>query len=383
MTPLIDGEPAFERICQAVADARRSVWVTVPFLHREFVLPRGMGSFLSLLDRAAGRGLDARVIFGRPSPDIEPFVHDTFGGTVFDHALLRQGGMRFSARWDGAPGFGVQHQKSWVVDAGTPTELAFIGGINLKPEAVGRPGHAAGGMSHDVYAEIAGPAAADVHANFVQRWNGATERLRADGRWGDRSADELAAPTGAAPERGEAQVQIQRTIPAGMYGIAGGERSILEQYLAAIDAAGQTIYIENQSLVAPSVLARLRAAAGRGVEITMVVPGTPERAVRHARRSPAYDGMFADLAALGDADGFSLSGLAVEGRPVRVHSKVMVVDDEWATIGSCNLRENSLATQTEMNASVWDPAMAAALRRDLLAEHEPLRFRLDPAAYGR
>jgi cardiolipin synthase A/B len=47
----------------------------------------------------------------------------------------------------------------------------------------------------------------------------------------------------------------------------------------------------------------------------------------------------------------------------------MLVDDEWATIGSCNLYSNSLSGHTEMNASMWDVAVVRPLRCALLAEH--------------
>ena len=95
----------------------------------------------------------------------------------------------------------------------------------------------------------------------------------------------------------------------------------------------------------------------------------------------------------------------------------MLVDDAWATIGSCNLHQNSLTGHSEMNASIWDPAVVRALRCELLAEHlgrdtagiddrtalrlyreiarqnrrrrdandfnwQGLAFRLDPATYG-
>jgi cardiolipin synthase A/B len=47
----------------------------------------------------------------------------------------------------------------------------------------------------------------------------------------------------------------------------------------------------------------------------------------------------------------------------------MLVDDAWATIGSCNLHSNSLSGHTEMNASIWDAAVVQPLRCALLAEH--------------
>jgi len=47
----------------------------------------------------------------------------------------------------------------------------------------------------------------------------------------------------------------------------------------------------------------------------------------------------------------------------------MLVDDAWATIGSCNLHAPSLFSNTEMNATFWDPNVVRALRCELLAEH--------------
>src|SRR5690349_21297404 len=67
--PLIDGEPAFRRICEAVESAQHSVWVTVAFIRDGFRMPDGRGSFFDVLDRAAARGIDVRVIFWRPNPE--------------------------------------------------------------------------------------------------------------------------------------------------------------------------------------------------------------------------------------------------------------------------------------------------------------------------
>ena len=47
----------------------------------------------------------------------------------------------------------------------------------------------------------------------------------------------------------------------------------------------------------------------------------------------------------------------------------MVIDDAWATIGSCNLHAGSLMGHTEMNAAIWDATVARGLRVALLAEH--------------
>src|SRR5436190_1505164 len=120
--PLVDGEPAFRRIAAAVEAARASVWVTVAFVERDLVLPGARGA-------------------------------------------------RFLARWDHLPHY-CHHQKSWLIDAGRPGEVAFVGGINLDHGSLVAPGHppVGGGRSdediyaniHDLYLELSGPAATDV-----------------------------------------------------------------------------------------------------------------------------------------------------------------------------------------------------------------------------
>jgi phosphatidylserine/phosphatidylglycerophosphate/cardiolipin synthase-like enzyme len=80
------------------------------------------------------------------------------------------------------------------------------------------------------------------------------------------------------------------------------------------------------------------------------------------------------LAALGRQERFTLAGVAVpqsDGTQnnIYVHDKIMLVDDAFATIGSCNIRARSFFDHTEMNASIYDPMVVRALRRELFAEH--------------
>jgi phosphatidylserine/phosphatidylglycerophosphate/cardiolipin synthase-like enzyme len=63
--PLVDGEPSFRRVCEAIDAARHSVWVTFTFLTPDVQMPDGRGSFFDVLDRSAARGLDVRVITAR------------------------------------------------------------------------------------------------------------------------------------------------------------------------------------------------------------------------------------------------------------------------------------------------------------------------------
>jgi cardiolipin synthase len=382
--PLVDSGPAFRRICAAIETARHSVWLTVTFMAPDFQMPDGKGTVLDVLDRAVERGLDVRVIFWRPNPESSGYGQ-AFPGSQAEREMLGARGSRFRVRWDRAPGAYCQHQKSWLIDAGDSCETAFIGGINLTYRTF-EPGHRGEGHRHDIYVEVTGPSASDVHHNFVQRWNEASERHADDGVWGHNGNDALAFPTRLSNPSGESLVQIQRNVPAGRYSdgrpspegrafdIASGERSVLEQYTCAIDAARRSIYIENQALPVPDIAARLEAALKRGVDVVILAPAEPEHYVRDARKDPARKGFFDQIEALGRYDGFALVGIAgPDGQGGRsniyVHAKIMLVDDAWATMGSCNLHSASLFGNTEMNATFWDPKVVRALRCLLLSEH--------------
>ncbi|MDD9942901.1 MAG: phosphatidylserine/phosphatidylglycerophosphate/cardiolipin synthase family protein [Myxococcales bacterium] len=387
--PLVDGGPAFRRICEAVEGAQRSVYVTVAFHQRDFEMPGGHGSFFDVLDRAKARGVDVRVIFWRHPvyEQMDPGAH--FSGTEEERAWLQARGSCFLARWDQADTKYCQHQKSWLVDAGTEGEVAFVGGINLDNGSVAEPGHPAraGGNTHDVYVELHGPAATDVHHNFVQRWNCASDRSEPGGVWPDHDAqDELSFPRAPSAVRGSAVVQVQRTVRKGLYedgtaapgaepfAIHEGEYSVVDQYLRAIEAAKRSIYIEDQAIGAPAIVDALHGALERDVAVVFLVPATPNQQLAEARKQARSKRFFDSVAALGRHDHFALVGLAArhdggEFQHVYVHAKIALVDDAWCTIGSANIGNRSFYGDTELNASFWHAPTVRALRRELLQEH--------------
>ena len=40
--------------------------------------------------------------------------------------------------------------------------------------------------------------------------------------------------------------------------------------------------------------------------------------------------------------------------PIDLHAKLMIVDDEWYTIGSCNIHDRGFKSDGELNISVHD-----------------------------
>lgn len=372
--PMVGADTFFLRVCDAVDAARHSVWVTVAFWDRNFLFPEGRGGLLDVLGRAVARGVDVRLLIWRPNPEANHYPI-MFGGTAEHRDMLHQCNTRVKIRWDRAIGRHCQHQKSWMVDAGFPSETAFVGGANLTARSYSH--------HHDIYLEVTGPSATDVHHNFAQRWNEASERTAEDGNWNCDAADRVPFPAVASAPQGTSKVQVQRMLHVGRYfdgyrtpdgqpfDAARGERSIAEQYVRAIDAARRTIYLENQAIPIMEIAAPLARALERGVDVVLLVPAKPEAYVFAARNDPAERPRFEGVELLGRYSNFLLAGIA--GRdardpdPLYVHAKTMLVDDVWATIGSCNLHAFSLMGHCEMNASIWDEAVARDLRQRLVS----------------
>ena len=375
--PLVDGASAFDRIATAVEAATTSVMVCVAFLETDAMFPGGRGTFFDLMDGAASRGVDVRVLFWHPEGH-GVGAEDTFPGTESSERLLGSRSTSWQARWD-AVGSQCQHQKAWLVDAGTDAEVAFVGGINIARGSMAGSDHAESDPElgftrgerysnvHDVHCLVRGPVATDVHENFVMRWNGASERGRRHGSWPHGRTEDLAEPSGRSPEVGSTTAQIQRSVLPGLYdALPDGENSVREQYLSAIAGARDYVYIEDQILLSRVVLVALRDALERGVLVMASVPGDPMPELAAARAHPGIAAAYDALAALGAYEGFCLSAPCTRREwgyeEVYVHAKTAVVDDRWATIGSTNLVFSSFQGDTEMNISFWDAEVARAFR---------------------
>jgi cardiolipin synthase A/B len=246
------------------------------------------------------------------------------------------------------------------------------------------PGHFGEGQNHDLYIELIGPAVSDVHHNFVQRWNEASERFTNDGCWGVQANHDLEFPRRLLLEQGDAVVQIQRTIHTGRYtngqapingqpfDISFGEKTNFVQYCALIHSAQHCIYIENQCLELLEIVEALLEALKRGVEVVLLMPAVPD--LLPTDLSPERQAFLERRAALGAYDHFTLAGIAGLGadncrKPVWIHSKLMLVDGIWATVGSANLHRYSMFGNGELNATIFSRESVLEFRVALFKEH--------------
>jgi len=173
---------------------------------------------------------------------------------------------------------------------------------------------------------------------------------------------------------GNVEAQIVSTIPEHHYaGAWSGSFRILEAYLRAIRAAQRFIYLENQFLWSPEIVAALRDK--------LLHPPSPEfRLVMllPSRANSGEDDTQGQLGVLAQADEQGKHFLActifarsagVTSVPVYVHAKVGIVDDEWLMVGSANLNDRSLFNDTEVGVVTCDAALARAARIRLWSEH--------------
>jgi len=130
----------------------------------------------------------------------------------------------------------------------------------------------------------------------------------------------------------------------------GGNGNLRVMFLLAIAAASRRILIANAYFVPDqTIVDMLVAARRRGVDVEIIVPGPilDAQVVRRASRlmwGPMLD-----------------AGVKIfEYQPTMYHTKVMVVDDIWCSVGSTNFDDRSFRLNQEANLNVYDSAFGAA-----------------------
>ncbi len=354
----VDGAEALPQIASAISAARSQVWVAGWFFSPGFRLGEGEGSTLRGLLAEAAERVEVRVLAwaGSPLPLFRPDRGDV---RAMREELTR--GTRIACALDSRERpLHCHHEKLVIIDG----RIAFVGGIDLTSYSGNRrdlsrhPPRGEIGW-HDASSRLEGPAAGDVAAHFAMRWREVAGQ-----------ALELAGPSRAA---GEVELQVVRTVPERIYdALPRGDFRILESYLRALRSAQRLIYLENQFLWSPEIVAvladKLRRPPVDEFRLVVLLPVKANNGAEDTR---------GQIAVLAQADGGAGRFLACtlhqigtsDPKPVYVHAKIGIVDDCWLTLGSANLNEHSLFNDTEMNVVCRDPQIARRVRLRLWAEH--------------
>ena len=300
---------------------------------------------------------------------------------------------------------GSHHQKLVVIrHRDDPTrDIAYVGGIDLchsrRDDIEHRGDPQPFPMAeeygdtppwHDVQAAIEGPAVHDVETVFRERWEdpaplsrSPVNVVRDKMRGIDLTPDPLPeqAPPPPPVPGGTHAVQLLRTYPnlrgRPDYPFApGGERSVARGYSKALKRARELVYIEDQYLWGHHVGDVFTEALRDNdqLRVIAVLPRFPD--LSGSSRTPELLGRRRAMLEMMRAAPGRVAVYGIEnheGTPVYVHSKVCVIDDTWATIGSDNFNRRSWTHDSELSAVVVDEAGAAGyarrLRLTLAAEH--------------
>ncbi|HET6875978.1 MAG TPA: phospholipase D-like domain-containing protein [Jatrophihabitans sp.] len=429
--PLVDGERYFAELDVALKDLGRGDSVLIAGLELDTDLDlcgrrAGDPGYQPLGDRllrAAATGARVRVLLAGkvsaqrvPVPALKGFRDNVTtahrlqslrpDGWPADAAPPLQG--RVLVDWSGRM-LGSHHQKVAVVDRGGEL-TAFVGGIDLvanRWDAVPHDRLRLRGRRwgwHDAAVRLRGPAATQVHRALTQRWREAS--TLPSRRYLDRSGHLVPMnPHPAAPALPPPAEQL----PAGRPGTAvrvlrsmgprkidspfpwrraawdhlpaGGYQEIHETLTCALRAARSYVYIEDQYLGEETggdrrfeLYTDLRDAAARGVKVILVGSGTRDPDDPGFRPVPINRVVNADLRhKILDRLDEPARARVVVYRIWRatVHSKLVLIDDRFACIGSANMFSRSMAgVDCELaTAVVSDSTLVRDLRVQVWAEH--------------
>lgn len=315
---LKDGDVFFPRMLAAIDAARRYVMLEMYLFESGRVAER----FISALVGAARRGVMVHVLLDH---------FGSLGLTRHDRLRLSQAGIatlfynpvHFGKLFNN---FARDHRKLLLVD-GT---IAFVGGVGITDDfdPVERPAK----RWRETMVEMQGPVVADWQALFVSLWN--------------QHADAPMVPLVPAPPLFEHGARARVTLSAGPL-----QQETRRMLLRNLRHATQRAWLSTAYFLPGwSVLRALRAAARRGVDVRLLLPGpvTDHPGVRQAGRR-----YYARLLR---------NGVRIfEYQPRVLHSKVSLCDRR-TTIGSSNHDRWSHRWNLEANLLVEDAAFVDQVR---------------------
>jgi cardiolipin synthase len=219
------------------------------------------------------------------------------------------------------------HRRILVIDG----RIGFTGGYGISDDWLG-DGHTPNHW-RDTNVRVEGPAVKDLQAAFTDSWLETTGNILGGGEFFPRLE-----------AKGHVSLQFVKSSPVG-----GSFQNYL-LYLLSIVSAKKSILITNPYFIPDDRMTQaLLDAAARKVRVTVLVPGKIDFKITYRASRRHYGRML-------------LGGIQIyEYSPALLHSKTMVVDGVWATIGSTNFDNRSFALNEELNLTLYDRPLAQSL----------------------
>jgi cardiolipin synthase len=329
---LYDGEQAYPAMLEAIDSASSHVYLSTYI----FQTNRSGLAFIDALARANERGVDVRVVVDG--------IGDHYSRPAASRLLARRGVnvQRFMPPRLIPPAIHINlrnHRKILVADG----RVAFTGGMNIGDR------HLADELENpdrvvDVHFRLRGPVVGQLQQIFLDTW-AFMKRSPVD----NAPSDDRAA--------GEARC---RTL------VDGPDEDldkILNVLVAAVASAREQVAIMTPYFVPPrELVGALKAAALRGVDVAVVIPGFNNLPFVHwATRHMLWE--------------LLQRGVRIYAHPPPfVHSKLLMVDRHYVQIGSSNMDPRSLRLNFELQVEIYDRDFAAVIdahfQDNLMRAHE-------------
>ncbi len=325
---LADGLDDYRKLMELIEGAKESIHITTFILSKDDVGRR----IIEALARKAAQGVKVRLL-------LDALGSFRSGGSFVD-PLREAGGkvgkfmpmLPFHRRWSANL---RNHRKMYIFDE----RLAIIGGRNLGEEYMG-PKEDARRWS-DFAVTVEGPAVFTLNEVFAADWSFATDEPR-DEILSRKSASEFSAG-------GDVTVQTVASgpdVPSDMF---------YEVLVSAIFQAKKRVWVVTPYFVPDETLLRiLMILAHLGRDVRLIVPYTSNQVLVDLARRYALR----ELANAG--------GKVLMYGPKMLHTKLLLIDDEIASVGSANMDMRSLYLNYEIALFMYDAKVAREIELHIL-----------------
>jgi len=228
------------------------------------------------------------------------------------------------------------HRKILVIDG----ETAFVGGLNFADRY--RDGVPGIGPWRDTHLKVTGGGATALHIIFMADWYFVSKEILK----GEKYFKPFETGNGKL-------VQMTSSGPDSDW------ESISQAYFSAIATATEYVYISTPYLMPTSdIITALKTSALGGIDVRIIVPGLSD-AITPKWGTNSY---IEELLESGVKVFFYQAGFT--------HSKIIVCDGVFSSVGTANLDFRSLETNFEVNAMIYDEETAQTLCRHFLEDQK-------------
>lgn len=317
-----DGSDKFEALINDIQHAKNHIHIQ----YYIFKLDNLGQRIVNALIKKAKQGVKVRVLFdemgsrGVRKRHFKELIEAGGEVEVFFPSILPLINPRLNFR---------NHRKISIIDG----RIGYIGGFNVGDEYLSLSDRF--GYWRDTHLRIEGSAVHPLQTRFILDWNQASAKN--DICYAERYFPII-------PQKGTAAIQIISSGPDTEWEV------IKNNYLHLIANAKKYVYIQSPYFIPDeSFFDAIRIAALSGIDVRIMIPNKPDHLF-------VYWATYSYVGPLVEA-----GAKVYQYEKGFIHAKMIVVDDEIASVGTANIDVRSFSLNFEVNALLYDRLLAHRL----------------------